>query len=180
MDLPFKKKYFDIVWCHRVIQHTPNPQETLDHILQFVKDDGAVFVHSYARTWVQMWRWKYALWPLTKRINPERLYKFVSWYAPLAYKVTIFIEKIPGGRYFNYFFVPFFNYRNIDRFKDFSDEQILEYGIHDTFDALSPAYDQPLSAKFMREMASKHLSVDTEVVEWRSITLLRTVLKSKK
>ena len=102
-----QKKYFDIVWCHRVIQHTPNPQETLDHILQFVKDDGAAFVHSCARTWVQMWRSKYALWPLTKRINPEKLYKFVSWYAPFAYKVTIFLEKIPGGRYFNYFFVPF-------------------------------------------------------------------------
>jgi hypothetical protein len=53
-DLPFKEPAFDIVWCHRVLQHTPSPARTLAHILGFARDDGAVFVHSYARTFHQM------------------------------------------------------------------------------------------------------------------------------
>ena len=32
-------------------------------------------------------------------------------------------------------------------FNDKPDNWIIEYGIHDTFDALSPKYDQPLSVK---------------------------------
>jgi 2-polyprenyl-3-methyl-5-hydroxy-6-metoxy-1,4-benzoquinol methylase len=174
MDLPFKKKSFDIVWCHRVIQHTPDPVATLDHILQFVKDDGAVFVHSYARTLVQMLRWKYALRPLTKRMSPEKLYKMIETYAPSAYKMTNAIHKLPGGKYFNFVFMPFLNYRYAERFKDMTDEQMLEYGIHDTFDALSPAYDSPLSVKTFRAVAAKHLKKPVEIKEWPTITLMRT------
>lgn len=177
MDLPFKPESFDIVWCHRVVQHTPNPKATLDHILQFVKPDGAVFVHSYARTLVQMLRWKYALRPITKRLNPEKLYNFVKWYAPAAFKFTNFTSKIPAGKYFNFFFIPFLNYRSAKRFDAFSDQQMLEYGIHDTFDALSPAYDEPISANFMREMAEKHLKNPIEIKEQHTITLMRTPAK---
>jgi len=177
MDLPFKKKSFDIVWCHRVIQHTPDPKATLNHILQFVKDDGAVFVHSYARTYAQMLRWKYLLWPITKRMDPEKLYNAIKFYAPLANKFTNFMLKFPAGKYFNFFFVPFCNYRNFYPSKGFNpplDEQLLEHGIHDTFDALSPEYDEPLSATYMREMAQKHLSRPVDVAEHHTITLMRT------
>ena len=174
MDLPFKKKSFDIVWCHRVIQHTPDPLATLDHILQFVKNDGAVFVHSYARTAVQMLRWKYALRPMTKRMNPEKLYKVIEAYGPTAYKMTNAIHKLPGGKYFNFFFVPFLNYRHAKRFDGMSDEQMLEYGIHDTFDALSPAYDQPLGASTLKAKALMYLKNPVEIEQQHTITLMRT------
>lgn len=174
MDLPFKKQSFDIVWCHRVIQHTPDPKATLDHILQYVKPEGAVFVHSYARTLVQMCRWKYAIWPFTRNMDPEKLYNFIKGYAAKAFKFTNFMRKIPGGKYFNFFFVPFLNYRHAKRFDAFSDEQIIEIGVHDTFDALSPAYDEPLSAKYMQKMADKHLSRPVEIERQQTITLMRT------
>ena len=81
-NLPFKKEAFDIVWCHRVLQHTPNPNKTLEHILKFVKPDGSVFVHSYSRSFLQLFNWKYFLRPITKRMNDETLYRFVKWYTP--------------------------------------------------------------------------------------------------
>ncbi|MCC6598980.1 MAG: class I SAM-dependent methyltransferase [Alphaproteobacteria bacterium] len=174
MDLPFKKKSFDIVWCHRVIQHTPDPIATLDHILQFVKEDGAVFVQSYARTPVQMLRWKYALRPVTKRMNPEKLYNTIKAYGPFAFKLTNAIHKIPGGKYFNFFCVPFLNYRHAARFDGMTDAQMLEYGIHDTFDALSPAYDKPISARKMKALAARHLKSPVEIEEQHTITLMRT------
>src|SRR5687767_4802259 len=44
VNLPLKQKAFDVVFCHRVLQHTPNPADTLERILPLVKVDGAVFV----------------------------------------------------------------------------------------------------------------------------------------
>lgn len=175
-DLPFKKKHFDIVWCHRVLQHTPRPEQTLDYILQFVKDEGAVFVHSYAKTFAQMFRWKYALRPFTKHVNPHTLYKIIQSYAKFAFELTNFLHRFPGGRYFNHVVVPFLNYRQVKEFASLSDDRIIEYAIHDTFDALSPTYDTPLSANTMRSIANKHLKRPFEIVEKPSITLLRTKL----
>ncbi len=174
LDLPFKKQSFDIVFCHRVLQHTPHPHETLEHILQFVKPDGAVFVHSYARTFIQMCRWKYALLPFTRKVKSEKLYNFVKGYAPFAMKLTGTLRKIPGGRGINHFFIPFLNYRHAKQFEPLTDERVMEIGVHDTFDALSPPYDNPMSAKDMRLIAEKHLKHPFEIEERPMVTLLRT------
>ena len=175
-DLPLRKKSFDIVFCHRVLQHTPDPEETLAYILRFVKDDGAVFVHSYADTFYQRFRWKYLLLPLTRRLAPERLYKLIQWYSKPLYHITKFTNKSRIGRKFNYFFVPFFNYRHRAKFKNMSDEVIIEYGIHNTFDALSPKYDRPIKTSAMRTIASSSLKRPFEIFETSSMTLLRTKL----
>ena len=176
--LPLRKKSFDIVFCHRVLQHTPSPEETLAYILQFVKDDGAVFVHSYANSFSQRFRWKYFLLPITRRLPPEILYKLVRWYSRPLYHLTNLTNKTKIGRIFNWFFVPFFNYRRSPKFKNMSDEDIIEYGIHDTFDALSPKYDNPIRPSAMRKIASMSLKKPFEIVEKLAITLLRTKLVS--
>lgn len=173
-DLPFRKKVFDIVFCHRVIHHTPDPPGTLDHILQFLKDEGAVFVHSYANSCIQRFRWKYLLRPITLRFKPEKLYDIIVKYSPLLFKFTRPLEKFCLGKIFNWIFVPFFNYREETIFKNKPDDFIIDYGIHDTFDALSPKYDKPMKAKTMKKIAEKHLKLPFEVVQKPTITLLRT------
>lgn len=176
-DLPLKKKSFDIVFCHRVLQHTPDPKETLDHILQYVKDDGAVFVHSYSKNFKQMCRWKYVMRPITKRLDSEKLFKFVKAYSKPAFKVTKFLNSFFLGKAFSWFFIPFLNYRHNPNFADKSDEFMLEYGVHDTFDALSPRYDQPIGIKNMRKIATKYLKKPFEVVDKYGVTLLRSIIK---
>jgi len=179
VDLPFKKQCFDIVWCHRVLQHTPNPPETLKHILSFVKDDGAVFVHSYSKTFSQLFSWKYAMRPITKRMDPERLYKWVGAWVPAAYKLTNFLHRIPPDKLgeilfkIAYYLVPIRNYRFNPEFSDKSDEYVLEYAVHDTFDALSPKFDAPMSVKNIRVIAKSYLKQEFEVIE-TGVTLLRT------
>lgn len=175
-DLPLRKKSFDIVFCHRVLQHTPDPEKTLAHILQFVKDEGAVFVHSYANTFLQRFRWKYLLLPVTRRLPPETLYKIIKWYSKPLYYFTELTGRTKIGHAFNYFFVPFHNYRHVAKFKNMSDEVIIEYGIHNTFDALSPRYDKPIKTSAMRRIASLSLKNPFEVVGDFGITLLRTKL----
>ena len=174
-DLPLRRQAFDIVFCHRVIQHTANPVQVLDHILQFVKPGGAAFVHSYSRDFHQLFRWKYLFRPATKRMDPERLYRFIEGVAPFLYRLTSFSGRNALGRRFNWIFVPFLNYNRKAKFAAWPDEALIEFGIHDTFDALGPAYDRPLSSGQMNAIAARHLEQPFEVVQGSAFTLLRTV-----
>jgi ubiquinone/menaquinone biosynthesis C-methylase UbiE len=175
-NLPLKRKAFDIVFCHRVLQHTPKPAQTLEAILALVKDDGAVFVHTYARSFIQMFRWKYALRPITTRLNPEILYAVIDWYSKSVFKLTTLLNRNVLTQYLTWVCIPFLNYRHQEAFKTKTDEFVLELGIHDTFDALSPKYDNPLPASRLRKIAARHLRSPYEVIEQPTITLLRTKL----
>lgn len=181
-DLPFRSRAFDVVWCHRVLQHTPSPSAVLAHILSFVKDDGAVFVHSYARTLRQMLSWKYALRPVTSRINPELLYRMVRGWVPPLFWFTSSLRRMPPDLLGRVLFrianhlLPIRNYRFEEKFSDKDDDYIVEYAIHDTFDCLSPRYDSPLGAREFRAIAQKHLKRAFEVWENPYVTLLRTLI----
>jgi len=78
---------------------------------------------------------------VTKRMNPERLHRLITWYAPALQSLTSFFDRNIVTRQINFHFLPYYNYRRY--FPMFSREQLIEYGIHDTFDALTPAYDYP-------------------------------------
>lgn len=174
MDLPLKKHSFDIVYCHRVIQHTPDPVGCLMHMAQFVKPGGHLFVDTYARNWTML-NWKYALLPITSRMDPEKLYDIIKKAAPFLYRFTNVLLKIPGGEVVNYFLVPFRNNRCMASLKDKDDAYHIEYGIHDTFDALAPRYDIPLGVKDMRRIVSELIDRPFEIEEWRTVTMLRTI-----
>ena len=179
LDLPLKENSFDIVFCHRVIQHTPNPELVLEEILKYVKPKGDVFVHSYARTLFQMLRWKYFLRPITKRMNPVLLYKLIKFYSPFLFRVTSFFRKFGKiGSAVNHFLIPFLNYRHQKVFKNKSNDWIIEYGIHDTFDALSPKYDSPISSRSFNKTSNdllKSKKIEFELIKDRSITYLRSI-----
>jgi 2-polyprenyl-3-methyl-5-hydroxy-6-metoxy-1,4-benzoquinol methylase len=180
MDLPFRKESFDIVYCHRVLQHTPDPEATLKHILQYVKPDGDVFVHSYARSMSQMWSWKYALRPLTKRMSSESLYKLVAAYTPPIFYATNAMLKIPPrplGHFLSRAALQILPVRNPTAnplFAGKSSDYLLEYAIHNTFDALAPPYDSPVSTSTMFRLAKPILKKPFEVWTSPSVTLLRS------
>lgn len=175
-DLPLRRQAFDIVFCHRVLQHTPDPPATLEHILQFVKEDGAVFVHSYAPAQRWIYPWKYALRPLTARMNPNTLYEIIRGYAKPAYHATNLLNRTRLGRAVATRCIPFFNHRRHQVYAGKNDAFFIEYGIHDTFDALSPAYDKPIDPLLMETIARRILKRRFEVVCQRTITLLRTLV----
>jgi 2-polyprenyl-3-methyl-5-hydroxy-6-metoxy-1,4-benzoquinol methylase len=182
MDLPFRKEAFDIVYCHRVLQHTPDPEATLKHILQFVKPDGEVFVHSYARSASQMLSWKYALRPVTKRMPTQTLYKVISAYTPPMFHATNALLKLPPRALGHFLFrsavqiLPLRNPSANPLFAGKSSDYLLEYSIHNTFDALAPPYDSPVSARTMFRIAKPILKKPFEIWTGPSVTLLRSTL----
>ncbi len=173
-DLHLKPASFDVVFCHRVLQHTPDPEQTLRHILTFVKKGGYVFVHSYSNSRFQTWRWKYVLLPFTNKFPPKLLYTIIKLYAWPVFFITNLTNKTKLGAKFNHVFVPFLNYRSSKKFANKSNKFIVEYGIHDTFDALSPPYDKPINPERMKKIAKQSGLSNFEIYKDSGMTLLRT------
>jgi hypothetical protein len=111
-------------------------------------------------------------------MSAQRLYNLIAHYAPAAYALTTAVSCMPQGHLINHFLVPFHNHQHHPRLKILSDEMLIEYAVHDTFDSLSPRYDRPLSARTMKRIAQEMISAPFEIIEQRTITLLRTVLKN--
>ena len=142
-DLPFRELTFDRVYCIGVIQHTPDPVQSLRSISAMVKPEGKIAVTIYERRkWYTMLFSKYWLRPVTKRMKKETLLKAIQLVMPLAFPLTDILFRIPVvGRVF-IFAMPVANYVHE---KQLNREQRYNWAILDTFDMLSPAFDQPMT-----------------------------------
>lgn len=176
-NLPFNTASFDIVFCHRVIMHTPDPAGIMDHILSFVKPGGDAFVHSYSRDRLQMLRWKYLLRPITRRMDPQTLYRLIQRCTPVLYPLTTWLNKNRVTRRLCWFVVPYINHSHHAKYANLSEAHMREYAVHETFDALSPRYDNPLSTRTMDEIAGRRLDRPFEIFHGPAFVLLRTVAR---
>ena len=142
-ELPFRKGTFDFCYCIGVIQHTPDPQQSLRSIAAMVKPEGMIAVTIYERRkWYTMLYSKYWLRPITKRMKKETLLKLIQTIMPVAFPITDVLFRIPiVGRAF-IFTIPIANYV---REKELNKDQRYAWAILDTFDMLSPAFDQPMT-----------------------------------
>ena len=151
--LPQKK--FDIVICRGVLQHTPNPKESILRLFSFVsKDKGEVFFDIYPRPKIGFLHPKYLFWrPFFKTlISYEVCENFLKKNITLILKVKRNIKKI----FFNSDFlsdclIPVWDYygKEENRFEliDLNKEQLESWTVLDTLDGLYAKYDYPMSNK---------------------------------
>jgi ubiquinone/menaquinone biosynthesis C-methylase UbiE/uncharacterized protein YbaR (Trm112 family) len=141
-ELPFRPETFDLTYCIGVIQHTPDPRQSLRSIAAVLKQGGDLAVTIYPRKpWTKLFS-KYWLRPVTKRMSKEKLLKAIKALMPVVFPLTDILFRMPFlGRVFM-FAIPVANYVNE---KQLSREQRYSWAILDTFDMLSPAYDQPMT-----------------------------------
>ena len=77
-------------------------------------------------------------------MNKDKLLKIIISLAPFLLILSNTLRKTPFlGKYLSRL-VPFANYKGI---YPLNNTQLLEWGILDTFDMLSPTYDKPQSRK---------------------------------
>jgi SAM-dependent methyltransferase len=147
--IPYPDRAFDFVFCHRVLQHTPDPLRALRCIGRKVKPGGILFVHSYHRSWHFMQSYKYKLRWLTKRLPAPWLAKAVDAAAPTLHALNGFLRaRGPLGRTVAHNFVPF---EWVSGYGDKSPDELLELAKLITVDALGPAHDHPLRWPEMRQ-----------------------------
>ena len=139
-DIPFREKTFDHVICMGVLQHTPDVKRSFMCLARMVRPGGQLIIDLYPRKLRSLLHWKYLMRPVTTRVDPERLYRVVRWYAPKLMPLARALRKI-GGRPLPRL-VPILDQTD----KDVPPEVQRDWTILDTYDALAATYDYPQSA----------------------------------
>lgn len=107
LDLPFKNKTFDFVWCAGVLHHTRNSNLGLSEITRVLKPGGKLFLLLYGRGG-HYWAHTLALRPLLQEIGKPRVEQAMINAGLPANKRKHFLDN---------FFVPlieFTTYREIE------------------------------------------------------------------
>ena len=84
--LPLLPNSFDVVFCLGVIQHTPNPEITIEHLAKFLKPGGWLLIDHYAKSLAWNLRTAPFARAILKRLSPEKAFniscKLYSWAKP--------------------------------------------------------------------------------------------------
>jgi SAM-dependent methyltransferase len=137
---PFRDGVFDAAYCIGVLQHTPEPPRALAPIPRVLKPGAPAVVVAYERKPWTLLNAKYLVRPVTRRMTKTALLRAITWSMPVLFAATEVLFRIPlAGRVFK-FIIPVANYTHERRL---SLRQRYQWAILDTFDMLSPAYDQP-------------------------------------
>ncbi len=146
--MPFPPGFFDNVFCYGVLQHTPDVKRAFMSLLPFLKPGGRVAVDLYVKSrWPSRWTSKYVWRALTKRLPHELLFHLIEGYVPLWLPIDNWLKRIPRFGHYVIAVVPCWNYTGTP---GLTPDQIREWAILDTFDALSAWYDSPQTMSEVR------------------------------
>ena len=160
-DLPFDGGSFDRVLCYGVLQHTPDPRAAFLTVCEYARPGGAVAADVYRRApYIDRWSAK-ALWrPLTRRLPRNTLRRVVEWYVPRWLPIDTRLARVPKLGRFLTAVVPCWNYTGL---LPLTDDELRTWAVLDTFDALSPRYDEPQTREAVEEWVRAAHLIDATV-----------------
>lgn len=143
LEMPVPDGAFDVVFCHRVLQHTPDPIASLRSIIRKLAPGGILFAHCYQRSPERMRSYKYKFRPLTTRLPPEWVLAFVEHTGPWFRRLSRILDRLgKTAREFRRQWIPYEYYTS---YGNMTEAELAEFCMHNTFDALTPSYDLPLT-----------------------------------
>lgn len=147
--MPFRESSFDKVFCFGVLQHTPDVRKSFLTLPHYLKSGGGIALDVYRKSSGirGFLKTKYYVRPITKRMNPNTLYRILTHYIKAMWPICRLLNKLPYGRMINRALL-IVDYRG--RF-DLKEGMLKEWALLDTFDALSPAYDEPQTLETVKE-----------------------------
>ena len=157
--MPFRRNYFDKLFCIGVLQHTPDPHKSFMSLPQFLKKDGKLVIDMYKKMLRTLINTKYWVRPFTKDIEPQKLYNGVVKYINFMWPFFKIVSKIPKiGRQINWqFLIPDYTKYGL------KGEALKEWAILDCYDMLSPQYDYPQSLRTMKKWFEEAKLKDIDV-----------------
>ncbi len=147
--LPLRTGLFNKVFCLGVLQHCPDVAAAFRALLPPLRPGGEFAIDVYEYTSKMYLTPRFWLRLLTRRMRPERLYSLVRWGVPRLLPLKTWIkDHVPLlGRYLH-ILIPIAYYRGV---LPLSESQLLEWSILDTFDFLSPRYENRVRLDTVRE-----------------------------
>ncbi len=160
-NMPFRENYFDKLFCFGVLQHTPDVKKAFMTLPPYLKTGGRLVIDVYKKQCLlkQLLRTKYYARIFTRRITPEKLYNFTNKYINLMWPLARLINKLPLGRNINQSLL-IADYRGL---YDLDEDTLKEWAILDTFDMLSPTYDNPQTIETVKQWFDDALLTDVDV-----------------
>ena len=147
--LPFAMQSFDVVMCLGVIQHTPDPEKTIDALWSMVKPGGMLVIDHYTFDWMYYLKPILIYRAFLRRMQPERSKKIVEsivrFFFPLHWKyrnsklMTLLLNRIS----------PCYVY--IKTFPEMDYDFHFELTRLDTYDGLTDYYKHLRSEKQIEE-----------------------------
>ncbi len=90
----------------------------------------------------------------------DRLRRIVEWYVPRWLPVDTRLARVPKLGRFLTAVVPCWNYTGL---YPLDEEELVAWAVLDTFDALSPRYDEPQTLETVQEWVREAGLVDADV-----------------
>lgn len=157
-DMPYADNTFDVVVCLGVIQHTPDPEQTIKSLYELVKPGGYLVIDHYAFLRSYMFRLAPLYRMSLKRKSSDETIpatrRLVAKYLPLHKKyaknrlMSILLNRIS----------PVITYYNA--FPGLSDQQQEEWALLDTHDSLTDWNKHFRNKKQIRNTLEKLGAVD--------------------
>ncbi|MBM3975946.1 MAG: methyltransferase domain-containing protein [Planctomycetes bacterium] len=162
---PLRPASFDIGYCHRVIQHTPDPPRAFAQMAPFVAPGGVFFLHSYDTHWKSTRHFKYWVRPLIRKWPHERVFRWLSRLGPLLYPTVGALNRIAFLRRPVKFLIPFENHDRIPSKagSTLTRRERYEYSLLITFDDLTPEHDHPHPPETLCRWFEEQGYVDIEI-----------------
>jgi ubiquinone/menaquinone biosynthesis C-methylase UbiE len=144
LDIPYADESFDVVFCHRVLQHTPDPVASLRAICRKVKPGGLLFAHAYKRSWRYRLNYKYRYRWLTTRMEQRTVFELIERWGPALHGIQQRASR--RGRSVRALAEAVVPFERLDAYGETPGDDLLEVAKLVTFDALTPRYDRPMTA----------------------------------
>lgn len=158
---PYEFASFDRVLCIGVIQHCPDPKGAFMSLVRFLKPGGEIVIDHYRLWWKSFVMGKYYMRPVTRKMSPRALHKFVRFHVGWVYPFTGMIYRLLGRPVRGLAWgLGMADYRGI---YNIGDAALREHALLDTFDMLAPAYDKPKTAWMIRKWFNEAGLIDVEV-----------------
>lgn len=166
-SMPFRKMFFDRLFCFGVLQHTPKPREAFLLLPDYLRPGGELVIDIYRkRTGVlQLVKTRYWVRLVTRRMDPAKLYKWCKWYVDRMWPIAGLITRLPFGRQINSALL-IADYHGVH---PLSEGMLKEWAILDTFDMLSPQYEKPQTLQTVKGWFRRADLQDVKVYYRRSI-----------
>lgn len=138
LQLPFAPRQFDVVFCLGVIQHTPNPEQTINCLYDQVRPGGTLVIDHY--TYDLSWFTKTA--PLVrlylKRLPPAKGIRRTEWLVDKLLPLHQMARRFYPAQMLLSRLSPVLCYYHA--FPDLPDEVHREWALLDTHDSLTAWY----------------------------------------
>ncbi|MBA3013390.1 MAG: methyltransferase domain-containing protein [Proteobacteria bacterium] len=145
--LPFVPESFTFLYSLGVLQHTPDVAKAFAALPPMVAGGGRLCVDYYEKSFKSRLLPYYWLRPLTRRMDKPQMFALLKRLVPLLLPVSRALGRIPVAGKLLKRLVPVANYEGL---LPLSEVQLREWALLDTFDWLSPTYDNPQNAATVR------------------------------